>query len=236
MIYTSSFFALGPTDGYIGNISQKHSGKDFCTLYERSKFLADQEVRRATAEEGMDIVTLYPTVIYGPGPRGNSNLIVKLVIDHLTGRLPGIPGSGKRLNSYVYVEDVVHAHIAAMDRASPGGRYLLVGETASLIDLFKIVAEYTRKSPPSIFLPVWLAKCVGFLMVLWARLTGQLPVITHESARAFLHDWSYSGEEAAELGLQPLRLREGMRMTLTWLREENVVDPTLFNLPPDPWK
>ncbi|KAH9758298.1 Epimerase domain-containing protein [Citrus sinensis] len=66
IIYTSSFFALGSTDGYIADENQVHEEKYFCTQYERSKAVADKIALQA-ASEGLPIVPVYPGVIYGPG-------------------------------------------------------------------------------------------------------------------------------------------------------------------------
>lgn len=62
---------------------QVHPGTDFCTEYERSKCLADT-IARDSAREGVNIVLLYPGVIYGVGNLTNANIIAELVsIDQL---------------------------------------------------------------------------------------------------------------------------------------------------------
>ncbi|KAM0008201.1 putative farnesol dehydrogenase (NAD(+)) [Helianthus debilis subsp. tardiflorus] len=66
IVYTSSFFALGSTDGYTADESQVHSAKFFCTEYEKSKVVADKIALEA-AKEGVHIVAVYPRVIYGSG-------------------------------------------------------------------------------------------------------------------------------------------------------------------------
>lgn len=58
---------------------QEHLGSGFFTDYERTKYLADQIAVRAAREEGLDVVTVYPGVIYGPGRVSTANLLVKMV-------------------------------------------------------------------------------------------------------------------------------------------------------------
>ncbi|KAH8941649.1 hypothetical protein BDL97_14G054600 [Sphagnum fallax] len=78
LVYTSSFFALGYTDGHIGDEDQVHPGK-FISPYEESKFLADKVAQEAAAE-GVPIVSVYPGMVYGPGKltAGNSLALMKL--------------------------------------------------------------------------------------------------------------------------------------------------------------
>lgn len=78
IVYTSSFFALGPTDGYVADETQTHSGKFFCTEYEKSKAVADK-VALDAASEGIPIVPVYPGVIYGPGKVTSGNVVARMV-------------------------------------------------------------------------------------------------------------------------------------------------------------
>lgn len=78
IIYTSSFFALGPTDGHVADESQAHPEKVFCSEYERSKAMADKIALQAAAD-GVPIVVVYPGVIYGPGKLSTGNIVAQLV-------------------------------------------------------------------------------------------------------------------------------------------------------------
>ncbi|CAI7782000.1 unnamed protein product [Closterium sp. NIES-54] len=219
LVYVSSFFALGPTDGAIGDSSQEHTGQDFCTEYERTKWVADKVARRAVESEGLHVVLVYPCVIYGPGRISASNLVVKMIADHFQGRLPGLLGSGTRLNNFVHVNDVVLGLLAAHHRGTPGRRYILGGENASMVQLFQAVQRATGKAPPRLRLPLWLVAVLGWVSVLVAKMGGPIPIFTHQSVRAFNHDWAYSSEQAQQdLEYSPLSLEEGLRDTLTWMR------------------
>ncbi|KAL3013122.1 hypothetical protein AAZX31_06G036500 [Glycine max] len=80
LLYTSSFFALGPTDGIVADENQVHHEKYFCTEYEKSKVAADKIAVQA-ASEGVPIVLLYPGVIYGPGKVTAGNVLARMVIN-----------------------------------------------------------------------------------------------------------------------------------------------------------
>ncbi|VVB10556.1 unnamed protein product [Arabis nemorensis] len=223
IIYTSSFFALGSTDGSVANENQVHSEKFFCTEYEKSKAAADKIALNA-ASEGVPIILLYPGVIYGPGKLTSSNMLAKLIIERFNGRLPGYIGNGNDRCSFSHVDDVVEGHIAAMEKGRLGERYLLAGENASFKLVFDMAALITGTKKPSFSIPLWVIEAYGWLSVLISRVTGKLPVISPPSVNVLRHQWSYSCDKAKlELGYNPRSLREGLEEMLTWLKSLGLI-------------
>ncbi|CAF2031628.1 hypothetical protein Bca4012_080819 [Brassica carinata] len=223
VIYTSSFFALGSTDGSVANEDQVHNERFFCTEYERSKAAADKIAMNA-ASEGVPIVLLYPGVIYGPGKLTSGNMVAKLIIERFSGRLPGYIGSGNDRCSFSHVDDVVDGHIAAMEKGRLGERYLLTGENASFKLVFDMAALITGTNKPSFSIPLWAIDAYGWLSVLVSRITGKLPVISPPSVNVLRHQWAYSCDKAKlELGYNPRSLREGLEEILTWLKDLGLI-------------
>ncbi|ONK64357.1 uncharacterized protein A4U43_C07F24970 [Asparagus officinalis] len=224
IVYTSSFFALGSTDGYVADESQVHHGKVFCTEYEKSKVIADTVAMRA-ASEGIPIILLYPGVIYGAGKLTAGNIVSRIMIERLNGRLPGYIGYGKDRESFSHVEDVVEGHIAAMQKGRMGERYLLTGENASFKDVFDIAAVITKTRRPSFHLPLWVIEVYGWISVFFARITGKLPLISYPTVRVLRHQWAYSCEKARkELGYNPRSLKEGLEEMLPWLKSLGLIN------------
>src|SRR5204863_3785711 len=95
VVYTSSFLALPPA-GSPRPLTANH--------YQRTKVVARDVARRAAAD-GLPVVTLYPGVLYGPGPPTEGNLVGRLMRDHLAGKLPGVIGI-EHVWSYAFVDDV----------------------------------------------------------------------------------------------------------------------------------
>ncbi|OWM80738.1 uncharacterized protein LOC116192269 [Punica granatum] len=218
IIYTSSFFALGPTDGHVADESQAHHQKFFCTEYEKSKVAAGKLALRA-ATEGLPIVMVFPGVIYGPGKLTAGNVVARLLIERFSGRLPGYIGKGSDKYSFSHVDDVVEGHIAAMHKGRIGERYLLTGENASFMHVFDIAAIITGTSRPRIHLPLWAIEVYGWLSVFFSRITGKLPLISPPTVYVLRHQWAYSCEKAkAELGYSPRSLREGLEEMIPWLK------------------
>ncbi|KAK2992271.1 hypothetical protein RJ640_020264 [Escallonia rubra] len=249
IIYTSSFFALGPTDGYIADESQVHPCKLFCTEYEKSKAVADKIALEA-ALEGVPIVVVYPGVIYGPGKVTAGNIVARLatlqsqrqlsvssmsssyclslekfiLIERFNGRLPGYIGYGKDKFSFSHVDDVVDGHIAAMNKGRLGERYLLTGENASFVQVFNTAAIITQTKRPWFNIPLGVIEAYGWASVLFSRITGNLPLISPPTVYVLRHQWAYSCEKAkAELDYNPRSLSEGLAEVLPWLKSLGLI-------------
>jgi len=219
LVYTSSFFAVGSTGTEPADESQTHPG-DYGNDYERTKALAD-EVARAYARDGGDIVMLYPGVVYGPGELTDGNLVAKLLADEMNGKLPGIVGPGDRLWSYAFVDDVADAHVTALHRAGKGERYLLGGQNATLNELFAIASKRAGRKLSPRRLPFGLARLVGRAMWIWADVTGKMPELTHQAVGIFEKNWAYRSDKAVrELGYHVHPLEDGVRTTIHWLIDE----------------
>jgi NAD+-dependent farnesol dehydrogenase len=220
LVYTSSFMAVGPTTESGVDEAQTHPGPPFHNDYERTKALAD-ELARAYAAEGGDIVILYPGVVYGPGELTDGNIIAKMLADRMNGRLPGIVGPGDRLWSYAFVEDVARAHVEALSRGRRGERYLLAGDNATLTAVFAAASARAGRDLSPRRLPYGLSRLVGRAMWFWADLTGKMPDLTHQAVGIFEKNWAYRSDKAVrELGYRVRPLAEGIGETVDWLVAE----------------
>jgi farnesol dehydrogenase len=220
LVYTSSFMALGSTGVDPADETRIHPGPPFLNDYERTKALAD-EVGRAAAARGDDIVLLYPGVVYGPGELTDGNIVAKMIADQMNGKLPGIVGPGDRLWSYAFVDDVATAHVAAIERGRRGERYLLGGDNATLREVFRAASEAAGRPLEPRRLPFALSRLVGGLMWFWADLTGKPPDLTHEAVAIFERHWAYRSDKAArELSYRVTPLGEGIAATVRFLKTE----------------
>ncbi|KAJ4837906.1 hypothetical protein Tsubulata_006567 [Turnera subulata] len=224
IIFTSSMVVFGPTDGNIADEMQVHQEKYFCTEYERSKVAADKIAFQAVAE-GLPVVVLYPGVIYGPGKLTKGNYLARLLIERVSGRVPAYIGYGNERLSLVHVDDVVQGHIAAMDKGRVGERYLLTGENASFNHILDIATIITGTKRPKFSIPLCVLEAIGWLCVLFCKLTGHLPLVSPASVRVLRHQWAYSCEKARlELGYNPRSLKEGIEETSLWLKSSGLIN------------
>jgi NAD+-dependent farnesol dehydrogenase len=222
LVYTSSFIAVGPTGAEPADESRRHPGT-YRNDYERTKAVADG-LAQQEIDRGQDVVRLYPGVIYGPGALTDGNLVVKMMLDHLRGALPGIIGPGDRVWSYAFVDDVAEGHVQALEKGRAGERYFLAGENVTMDALFALIADLTGVPAPRRHIPYAVAWALGLGMWSWAELTGHEPKLTHQVVNVFREHWAYSSAKAeAELGYRCRSLREGLRVTLEWLRDRSGV-------------
>ena len=213
VIYTSSFIALGPSADASAGEGLRHHGP-YSNEYEQTKVEALAWLR----EEGFTryrVLALMPGVIYGPGPLTEGNLVGGMVSQYLAGKFPGLLGSGNQRWSFAFNDDVVAAHLAALDRGKPGEEYVLGGDNRSLNDLFQVLAELSGVRRPVRHLPFAVGKIVGALELAKANLFGRSPQLTPGVVEIFKHDWIYSSAKAEhELGYHVTRLEDGLKKTL----------------------
>ena len=213
IVYTSSFIALGPSADANAAEGLRHRGP-YSNEYEESKAQALEWLRK----EGLrrfPMVVLLPGVIYGPGPRTEGNLTGGMIDQYLSGKFPGLLGSGEQRWSFALNTDVVAAHLAALECAKQGEEYVLGGDNRTLNEFFRLVAQFAKVEHEVRHLPVWAGKAMGAVDIARARVFRHSPRVTPGVAEIFKHDWVYSSAKAVrELGYHVTPLEEGLARTL----------------------
>ncbi|HZN53882.1 MAG TPA: NAD-dependent epimerase/dehydratase family protein [Candidatus Polarisedimenticolaceae bacterium] len=218
VVYTSSFIALGPTDGATFDEETPRRPGPPHNDYERTKWAADRVAREASAA-GARIVRLYPGVVYGPGSLTAGNHVVQNLLMHARGKLPGMLGAGDRRMSLAYTDDVVAGFASALERARDGSAYILGGDNRTLADLFEAFRAATGIAPPKRKIPYAVAGLIGHVQRWRAELLGIEPELTDQVVRIYAHEWAYSSKRAeADLGYRITPLAEGVAKTVAWLR------------------
>jgi NAD+-dependent farnesol dehydrogenase len=213
VVYTSSFIAAGPSSDVNSSEGLQNHGP-YSNEYEETKaqaldWLRDQGFAR------FPVVALLPGVVYGPGPPTEGNLVGGMMRQYLSGKFPGLLGSGEQRWSFSYIAEVVQAHLEALDKGRPGEEYFLAGDNRSLNDLFKVIGRLTGVTFPVRHLSIGIGKAVGAVEVARARLFNHPPQLTPGVVEIFKHDWVYSSEKASrELGYHVVPLEEGIQKTL----------------------
>jgi dihydroflavonol-4-reductase len=217
VVYTSSAATIGEARGTIATESSPHRGT-FLSHYERSKFDAERVAFATAAEVGVELVSVNPSSVQGPGrTRGTA----KILIDALNGRLRLIVDSRMSL---VDVADCAQGHLLAAERGVPGERYLLSGVTLTVAEAIALLGrisgreEHPRRLPPTV--AVAMATAVQAL----ARARGRRPSVCREMVRTILHGHAYDGSRATrELGLVYTPVEESLRRAVDWYVAEGLV-------------
>jgi farnesol dehydrogenase len=218
VVLTSTMVTFGPTPpGIVGDESMPRTTPRFFTKYEESKTVAEREALVA-ASEGLPVVVVNPTRVYGPGKLTEANSVTVMIDLYDRGRFPFLLAGGVNVGNYAFVDDLVLGYILAMERGRVGERYILGGENVSLRGLFDLVDRATGTRHLRFSLPPWLAMAYGRLEKKKAEWFGLYPRITPGWVETFLQDWAYSSAKAErELGYTITPLQEGIRLTCQWL-------------------
>lgn len=187
--------------------------------YERTKFLAEEQVRGAMAR-GLDAAIVYPAHIFGPGDTNNWAQLVQLVD---RGQLPGAPpGSG----AFADVREVARAQIEAWRRRRTGQSYLLGGEHATFVELIARIGRELKRRTPRRATPAFVLRAYARALDLASRVTGREPSITPEAAAFTCHALRVDSSKAVrelDYGITPLdRL---LADTIAWMRQNDMLLP-----------
>ena len=214
IVYTSSVATMGfKTDGTIVNEDTPVSLADMIGHYKRSKFLGEQEAIRA-AQAGQHVMILNPTTPIGAGdakptPTG------RIIVDFLNKKFPAYVDTGLNL---VDVEEVARMHVVALERGTPGERYILGGENLTLKQILDRMSSITGLPSPTMKVPHGVAMTFAFFdEVITGRLRGKEPRATVEAVRMGKKMMFASSVKAErELGFHVLPVYPALRAAIDW--------------------
>jgi nucleoside-diphosphate-sugar epimerase len=219
------FTSTGGTMSYShdGNPVDENSNPDpvLHTLYEKTKAEAEK-IAMDYSKKGLNVITVNPTRVYGPGKLTESNSMTKIIRLYISGLWRIIPGDGKSVGNYVFIDDVVEGHILAARFGRSGERYILGGENNSFRSLFDTIGDKAGKRRILVNLPAGLMKGIvkGFMFL--SDISGSPPAITMDWVDKYLNNWIMSSSKASrELGYKITPLSEGVSRTIQWLKTKN---------------
>lgn len=213
LVHASSLAAAGPA-ALSAPLTEDDPTRPV-TPYGRSKLQGEQAVQ---AVSGLKWTILRPGVVYGPGDRALLPLF-------RYARLGMLPWAGNISASYtfIYIDDLVAAILAAIDRR-PAGETIFLGHGTPVasIDVLNAVKAATGGTASILRVPDLIARVAASAGDLAGWVTGR---------PAVLNRWRY-GEMAAEgfvcrvdkmrdlLGVMArVGIEEGVTRTASWYRE-----------------
>jgi len=180
------------------------------TAYERSKQRAEELVLEHRSP--MEIVITNPTGVYDPGPSTSHTLENGLFEPLVKKKLPALVPGGLGL---VFVDGVVHGHLAAAEQGRDGERYILSDGYWTLKDLAEEVVRVAGRGrvPPT--MPVPLAKAFAAVGEGVSRVIRRPPMLAR--GQLIFFQWQAradSSKAQRDLGFTPTPLEQGLRRTL----------------------
>jgi dihydroflavonol-4-reductase len=214
LVYTSSVATMGfDRAGTVVDEETPVGEADMIGHYKRSKWMAEQVAMEA-ARGGQEVMILNPTTPIGaldtkPTPTG------RILVDFLNGNFPAYVETGLNL---VDVEEIARIHLVALERGTPGERYILGGENLTLKEILDRLAGITGLAAPTMKVPHAVAMAYAFFEeTLTGKLRGKEPRATVEAVRMGRKMMFASSAKAErELGLRVESVESALRAAVEW--------------------
>jgi dihydroflavonol-4-reductase len=221
LILTSSAASLGEAEGSVGSEDSPHRGW-YLSTYERSKHEGEEAAFAAAERAGVDLVSVNPSSVQGPGRTGGTG---RILLAYLNGRLRAFVDT--RL-SLVDIQDCVEGHLLAAERGRPGERYVLNGFAFTTREALAMIAEITGVTDRVVFLPGPVASAAAAVAAAGFRVARRTPPVCREMVRTMLHGHLYDGSRATrELGLVYTPAHETFTRTVEWAIAHGLVKRSL---------
>jgi dihydroflavonol-4-reductase len=216
IVYTSSVATLGQTlDGTSADETTPSRLAGMIGPYKRSKFLAEDAVRRMVREQALPAVIANPSTPVGPRdlkptPTG------RMIIEAAAGRMPAFVDTGLNL---VHVDDVAQGHLLAERHGRVGERYILGGENMTLAAILRAIAQLYDRKPPKLQLPVAAIWPVALVAEMVGRITGREPFVTFDGLRMAKKRMFFTSSKAErELGYRARPALDAIADAVHWFR------------------
>ena len=185
--------------------------------YHKTKYLAEQEVKRAV-KEGLDAVILNPCNIIGPYDTDNwSQLILSVSKNRLPGAPPGV-------GTFAHVKDVARAHVTAFEVGQNGENYLLGGVEASFREVISEIIAVTGTDLPLKDISRFKLKIALFASSIKSLLDGKEPLLTYPKYMRLVGRLSCDNSKAVrELGFTTTSIRTMVSDCHEWLKQEELI-------------
>lgn len=221
VVYTSSVATLGfRDDGTPSDETLPLKPQEAIGAYKRSKVIAEREVERLAAEEGLPVVLVNPSTPIGPRdikPTPTGRIIVEAAL----GRMPAFLDTGLNL---VHVDDVADGHIRALESGRQAQRYILGGTDVSLGKMLADIAAMVGRKPPTVALPRAPLYPLAVITEAVAYVTNKEPFLTLDALKMASHHMFFSSAKAErELGYSARPYVEGLSDALAWFRQAGYV-------------
>lgn len=210
IIFTSSVAVYGESSEPL----DEYAPHNWINEYGRTKSLAEEvHISWAEADPARRLVVVRPSVVFGPGNRGN---VYNLLRQIASGRFIMI-GQGKNRKSMAYVDNVAAFLVHSLNSST--GVYIYNYADKPDFDMNTLVGTVRERmghAPGTgIRLPLWLAHIAGALADLLASVFGRSLPISGVRVRKFIANTEVDARRAHDTGFQrPVGLSDGLSRTL----------------------
>lgn len=211
--HVSSTAAVGKsTEKDVQEESNKWVKKSSTSNYAVSKYSAENEVWRGR-EEGLNVVIVNPSVIFGAGDCNEGSLSIFKVVKK------GLKFYTTGANAFVDARDVAYVLCELHKQKIYNERFLVFSENRSYRSVFNQIAAEFKVKPPSIETKKWMASIAWRLEGVLAFLFGKKQNITKETATSAMTKTVFSNEKIkSEIGMEFIPVDQSIKDTVAYLQ------------------
>ena len=219
-VYVSSSGVIHSAPGKAGDETTIAKPEELSNLYFRSKAVADLEVAKFVQTSRLEVVTIMPGWMFGPGdaaPTGAGDLMLKFIGK----KIPVLVDGGATVAD---ARDVAAAMVAAVTKGRSGQQYAVAGKFMNLMDWAKMIEQISGVPAPRVRPPQRVLEAIAWVGETVARMTGRTPDLSLEGIRTMHEKHVISSAKAEhELGARFRPLEETMRDTYEWFKANGYV-------------
>jgi dihydroflavonol-4-reductase len=217
IVYTSAYSTIGPAreKGRFANESDPYEPSPKDHVYLQVKSAMEQAAMRAAYQEALPITVLNPTACFGPYDTrpitGNLFILYK--------KYP-FPFYPLGVVNAVDVRDVAEAHVAALEKARPGDRYLLGHVNLSGRGLAQLACRVMKIMAPFVPAPFPLMYALAsFSESSVADKPGRFPLVASAFVAQLQRGFALNTNRAVQaLGMPQSPLERAMWDHIQWMR------------------
>lgn len=221
-VFMSTLNVLGMEGQESNEDSPYHPSSSY---YVNAKIMAEKAIIHFAHDHSIKFTIIRACRLYGPGDNTYLPEFIRLL---KLGKMVMID-KGKKLNSFLYVDDVVEAlaKVCGNRRCYNQIIHTSSQEKTTNAQFLEFLAKELSVNPPAKSLPYWFALVLGFLFEKFYRLIGspKPPLITPFRVKLVGRDHYYSTEKARRLiGFkQKVTLMKGIRKSCDYYKNAGII-------------
>ncbi len=220
-VHFSSVRAFSDVD-FPDGVGEEHPVRTNSNPYVDTKVASEQVALQAHPAGEIPVTVIRPGDVYGPGSRPWT----VLPLAEIRANRFALPAMGRSVFSPVFVENLVHGVLLAIDEPRAAGQVYVLSDGVGVTtrEFFGHYFRMLGKRGP-ICLPTPVALALAGLNELSYRLRSGTTEVNPATIRYMTRRGTYSIEKARrELGYEPrVGLAAGMALTEKWLRKERLI-------------
>jgi nucleoside-diphosphate-sugar epimerase len=165
------------------------------------------------------ITTIRPGIVYGPFGENSEILDLAIIMKK---HFMVIPGNGKNLMPWVYVEDVVDATILALEKnEKTGEKFIIVSyPEPTFNELINSIKENLNLKVLVFHVPKWIFVFAGYVLEKMGNCFNFAPTINSIRAKSMTSNRIYNTKKIKDLGFKPnMNFKDSIKVTMEYYKQ-----------------